>query len=158
RTVALTVFGDLDTSLIHQLPPGRKPVVTRLQSEKQRDKVYETIRAGLEAGRHAFVVCPLVEAAETLDVNAAEHTSAVLKAGLLAAFGVGLLHGRVEDTTKDSVMAEFRRGAIDLLVATVVIEVGVDVPNATLMVVEGAERFGLSQLHQLRGRVSRGTL
>jgi ATP-dependent DNA helicase RecG len=158
RTVALTVFGDLDTSTIRELPPGRQPVVTRWHSEKQREQVYQRLREGMTAGRQAYFVCPLVEESETTDVKAAEQTFAELGSGPFRDFRIGLLHGRMSDEGKDRVMEQFRRRELDLLVTTVVIEVGVDVPNATLMVVEGAERFGLSQLHQLRGRVSRGAV
>jgi ATP-dependent DNA helicase RecG len=157
RTVALTVFGDLDLSTIRELPPGRRPVVTRWLRPSQRDGVFEKIRQALRAGRQGYVVCPLVDESEALDLKAAQQTHAELQAGPFAEFRVGLLHGRMDDVDKDDVMRRFRRHEIDLLVSTVVIEVGVDVPNATLLVVEHADRFGLSQLHQLRGRVSRGT-
>lgn len=156
RTIALTVFGDLDVSIIKQMPPGRLPVVTRWVPAGRREKVYELIREGLKQGRQAYFVCPLVEESETLDLKAAEQTHAELQAGPLRDFRLGLLHGRLDDKVKDDVMERFRKGEIDVLVSTVVIEVGVDVPNATLMVIEHADRFGLSQLHQLRGRVSRG--
>jgi ATP-dependent DNA helicase RecG len=158
RTIALTVFGDLDVSMIRQLPPGRQPVVTRWLAESQRQRTYEKLREAIAQGRQAFVVCPLVEESATLDLKAAEQTYAELSAGPFRDLRVGLLHGRLSDDAKDRVMEQFRKHEIDLLVTTVVIEVGVDVPNATLMVVEHADRFGLSQLHQLRGRVSRGTV
>jgi ATP-dependent DNA helicase RecG len=156
RTVALTAFGDLDCSLIRQLPPGRKPVQTRWLLEKQRDRLYDHLREGLRAGRQAYLICPLIEESEALDVRAAEQTYAELRDGPFRDFRVALLHGRMDDAAKDEVMGRFRAGETDLLVSTLVVEVGVDVPNATLMVIEHAERFGLSQLHQLRGRVSRG--
>jgi ATP-dependent DNA helicase RecG len=156
RTVALTVFGDLDVSTIRELPPGRQPVSTRWAPKTEREQVYEKLRQGLRQGRQGFVVCPLVAESETLDVKAAEQVYDELRSGPFAEFRVGLLHGRMDDDAKDAIMDQFRGGQIDLLVSTVVIEVGVDVPNATLLVVEHAERFGLSQLHQLRGRVSRG--
>jgi ATP-dependent DNA helicase RecG len=158
RTVALTVFGDLDVSIIRQLPPGRQPVATRCVSTSQRERIYARLREGLRQGRQAFVVCPLVTESEALDLKAAEQHYAELQAGPFRDFRVGLLHGRLEEDAKDAVMEQFRRGQLDVLVSTTVVEVGVDVPNATLMVVEHAERFGLSQLHQLRGRVSRGTV
>jgi ATP-dependent DNA helicase RecG len=158
RTVALTVFGDLDTSLIRQLPPGRRPVVTRWVQEGQRQRVYDRLREELRQGRQAYVVCPLVAESETLDLRAAEQTHAELQAGPFQEFRVGLLHGRQDEHTKQEAMQQFRNRELDLLVSTVVIEVGVDVPNATLMVVEHADRFGLSQLHQLRGRITRGTV
>jgi ATP-dependent DNA helicase RecG len=156
RTVALTVFGDLDISLMRQMPPGRLPVVTRWLRASQREPVYATVGKALREGQQGFVVCPLVEESETLDLKAAEQMHAELQAGPLAEFRVGLLHGRMDESAKDDVMRRFRRHELDLLVSTVVVEVGVDVPNATLLVVEHADRFGLSQLHQLRGRVSRG--
>jgi ATP-dependent DNA helicase RecG len=157
RTVALTVFGDLDVSIIRQMPPGRKPVVTRWALETQRERVYEQIREGLRQGQQAFVVCPLVSESETLDLKTAEQTFEELRSGAFAEFRVGLLHGRLADEEKDAVMERFRQRELDVLVTTSVIEVGVDVPNATWLVVEHAERFGLSQLHQLRGRVARGS-
>jgi ATP-dependent DNA helicase RecG len=156
RTVALTVFGDLDVSTIKQLPPGRQPVVTRWATEAQRQRVFERMREELAKGRQAYVVCPLVEESATLDLKAAEQTFAELQAGPLRDFRVGLLHGRMDEKAKDEVMQRFRARELDVLVSTMVIEVGVDVPNATCLVIEHAERFGLSQLHQLRGRVSRG--
>jgi ATP-dependent DNA helicase RecG len=156
RTIALTVFGDLDVSIIRELPPGRQKVQTRWSSEKDRDRLYEHFRAQMKQGRQAYVVCPLVAESESLDLTAAEQLYAELKDGAFHEFRLGLLHGRMADAAKDEVMRQFRERALDLLVATVVIEVGVDVPNATLMLIEHAERFGLSQLHQLRGRVSRG--
>jgi ATP-dependent DNA helicase RecG len=158
RTVALTVFGDLDRTIIRQLPPGRQPVVTRWVQEKQRDWVYQVVGNELRAGRQAFYVCPLVQESETLDLRSAEKTNAELAAGPFQDFRLGLLHGRMDEATKDAIMQRFRRRELDMLVSTVVIEVGVDVPNATVLIVEHAERFGLSQLHQLRGRISRGTV
>jgi ATP-dependent DNA helicase RecG len=158
RTVALTVFGDLDRTMIRQLPPGRQPVDTRWVREKQRDWVYEQVRGELRAGRQAFYICPLVEESETLDLKAAETSHVELAAGAFKEFRLGLLHGRLDDAAKDSAMERFRRRELDMLVSTVVVEVGVDVPNATVLIVEHADRFGLSQLHQLRGRISRGTV
>jgi ATP-dependent DNA helicase RecG len=158
RTVALTVFGDLDTSIMRELPPGRRPVVTRWVPPDLRDQVYERIRGSLREGRQAYVVCPLVEESATLDLKTAVKSFEELQAGPFHEFRLGLLHGGLEDRVKDRVMEQFRRRELDLLVSTVVIEVGVDVPNAVLMIVEHAERFGLSQLHQLRGRISRGVV
>jgi ATP-dependent DNA helicase RecG len=157
RTVALTVFGDLDVSVMKELPPGRQPVVTRWRTEAQRPGVYQKLREELARGRQAYVVCPLVEESEALDLKAAEQAHAELAAGPLKDFRVGLLHGRMAAEAKDEVMGRFRARELDVLVSTMVIEVGVDVPNATFLIVEHAERFGLSQLHQIRGRVSRGT-
>ena len=158
RTVALTLFGDLDSSIIRQPPPGRQPVVTQWVTNSQRERIYEHLAQELRKGRQAYVVCPLVEESEKLDLEAAAQTMAEFKAGPFRDFRLGLLHGRMDDDAKDQVMNDFRAGRIDLLVATLVIEVGIDVPNATLMVILHAERFGLSQLHQLRGRVSRGSI
>jgi ATP-dependent DNA helicase RecG len=158
RTVALTVFGDLDVSVIRQLPPGRQKVVTRLVPGKQRERLYERMREELRRGRQGFVICPLVEESETLELKSAAEVHAQLQAGPFRDFRLGLLHGRLDDQAKDAVMEQFRGRALDLLVATSVVEVGVDVPNATLLIVEHAERFGLSQLHQFRGRISRGTV
>jgi ATP-dependent DNA helicase RecG len=143
---------------MRQLPPGRQPVATRWVPAGQRERLYAKLREELRRGRQGYVVCPLVEESEVLDVKAAAQTHAELAAGPFRLFRVGLLHGRMEEEAKAEVMDRFRRGRIDVLVCTPVVEVGVDVPNATLMVVEHAERFGLSQLHQLRGRVSRGTV
>lgn len=157
RTIALTVFGDLDVSLLREMPPGRQPVVTRWHSESERDRVYDLIKTRLREGRQAFVVCPLVEESETLDLKAAEATFLELREGPFKEFRVGLLHGQQSDDAKQDSMTAFREGKLDLLVATLVVEVGIDIPNATVIVIEHAERFGLSQLHQLRGRVSRGT-
>lgn len=158
RTVALTVFGDLDLSVIRELPPGRQPVRTRWMLPGQRESVYQRLREGLSQGRQAYVVCPLVSESASLDVRAAEQTFAELRSGPFAEFRVGLIHGGLVDTEKDAVMDRVHRHELDLLVSTTVIEVGVDVPDATMMVIEHAERFGLSQLHQLRGRISRGQL
>ncbi|MBI1916462.1 MAG: ATP-dependent DNA helicase RecG [Planctomycetes bacterium] len=158
RTIALTVFGDLDVSLIKQLPPGRQPVRTRWVRTGQREEVHERVRAGLRQGRQAYVVCPLVEESERLNLKSAAQVQAELEAGPFRGFRVGLLHGRLEDQAKDAVMEAFRTRQLDLLVATSVVEVGIDIANATLMVIEDADRFGLSQLHQLRGRVSRGAV
>ncbi len=158
RTIALSVFGDLDTSIIKQLPPGRQRVLTRWHAEPQRERIYQRFRDEMKKGRQAFVVCPLVAESETLDLTAATENYEVLRTGPFKDFRVGLLHGRLSDDEKDRVMQQFRAHELDLLVTTVVIEVGVDVPNATLMLIEHADRFGLSQLHQLRGRVSRGTV
>ncbi len=156
RTAALTVFGDLDVSIIRELPPGRRPVKTRWLTEEQRPRLFDYLAKQLRQKRQAFVVCPLVEESAALDAKAAVATYAELSAGPFKEFRVGLLHGRQDEEVKAAVMNDFRGGKIDLLVCTSVVEVGVDVPNATLLVVEHAERFGLSQLHQLRGRVSRG--
>src|SRR5215216_2546929 len=157
RTLSLTLYGDLEVSLIDELPPGRKPVATRITDPAERLGAYEEVRSEIEDGRQAYVICPLVEESEALeDVRAAEELREELAHEIFPELGVGLLHGRMKTQDKREVMARFRAGEIDILVATVVVEVGVDVPNASVIVIEGAERFGLSQLHQLRGRVCRG--
>ncbi len=157
RTLSLTLYGDLEVSVIDELPPGRKPVETSIVSLAEREGVYEEVRAELAEGRQAYVVCPLVEESEALeDVRAAEELHEELAEEIFPEQKVGLLHGRMKAAEKREVMAEFRAGEIEVLVSTVVIEVGVDVANASVIVLEGAERFGLSQLHQLRGRVCRG--
>jgi len=156
RTLAMSYYADLDVSVIDELPPGRKPVLTKLVSEARRDEVVARVRAAAAAGRQAYWVCPLIEESEALDLQTAIDTHAAL-ARELAPLPVGLVHGRLPPADKQAVMAQFAAGALQVLVATTVIEVGVDVPNATLMVVEHAERFGLAQLHQLRGRVGRGS-
>ncbi len=157
RTLALTTFGDLDVSVMHDLPPGRQPIATMAKPESRRDEVYGIVRRQLEIGRQAYVIYPLVEGSERVDLRAATEMADHLQAEVFQEYKVALLHGRLKADEKDRVMAAFARGDVHVLVATTVVEVGVDVPNATVMVVEHAERFGLSQLHQLRGRVGRGS-
>jgi ATP-dependent DNA helicase RecG len=157
RTMRLLEFGDLDHTAIHQLPGGRKPIRTFVAStDRERERAYERIREELRAGRQAFVVCPLVEESEQLQARAATAEYERLKTTELADFRVVLLHGQMRPREKQAAMAEFAAGGADVLVATSVIEVGIDVPNATVMLVENAERYGISQLHQLRGRIGRG--
>jgi ATP-dependent DNA helicase RecG len=156
RTLSLTAYGDLDTTALHNLPAGRVPVTTRVVGEDEREVAYEFLRKRLREGRQAFVVCPLVELSEKLPGKAAGEEAERLRRGPLRDFRVGLLHGQMHSTEKGEAMRAFAAGETDVLVATTVIEVGIDVPNATVMVIEGAERFGVSQLHQLRGRVGRG--
>lgn len=156
RTLAMTFFADLDVSAIDELPPGRSPVVTKLVSDTRRTEVVSHVLTEIRAGRQAYWVCPLVEESEALQLQTAVDTHAWL-AQELPDLRVGLVHGRLKPDEKAGVMSDFRAGRLDVLVATTVIEVGVDVPNATLMVIEHAERFGLAQLHQLRGRVGRGS-
>lgn len=156
RTLALTAYGDLDVTALRELPKGRKPIVTRVAGPGDRGKVFEAVRRELDAGRQAFVVCPLIEASESLEAKAATEEAERLRGGELCDFEVGLVHGRMTGEQKAVAMEAFADGRTDVLVATTVVEVGIDVPNATVIVVEGAERFGLSQLHQLRGRVGRG--
>jgi ATP-dependent DNA helicase RecG len=156
RTLSLTLYGDLALSVIDELPPGRHPVHTRLVTEKGRERAYSFITDELARGRQAYIVYPLVEESEKSDLMAATAGAEYLQAEVFADRRVGLLHGRMKPEEKEAVMASFKAGEIDVLVSTTVIEVGIDVPNATVMMVEHAERFGLAQLHQLRGRVGRG--
>ena len=157
RTLSLTLYGDLEVSIIDELPPGRQPVETTVVDPAERLGAYEEVRNELQSGRQAYVICPLVEESEALeDVRAAEELREELAEEVFPERRVGLLHGRMRAQDKREVMAQFRSREIEVLVATVVVEVGVDVPNASAIVIEGAERFGLSQLHQLRGRVCRG--
>jgi ATP-dependent DNA helicase RecG len=156
RTLAMTYYADLDVSTIDELPPGRTPVVTKLFADNRRDAVIARIRDEVERGRQVYWVCPLIEESAKLDLQNATETHAQLTRALPGHL-VGLLHGRMPPAEKSAVMSLFEGGSMAVLVATTVIEVGVDVPNASLMVVEHAERFGLAQLHQLRGRIGRGT-
>jgi ATP-dependent DNA helicase RecG len=156
RSLALTVYGDLDVTVIDELPAGRQPVLTRIVPEQRRASGYGWIVEQVAAGRQAYIVCPLVEGSALVEARAAEEEAARLAAGPLAAVRVGCLHGQMRGPERLEGMRRFIAGELDVLVATTVIEVGVDVPNATIMVVEDADRFGLSQLHQLRGRVGRG--
>ena len=155
RTLALTVYGDLDVSVIRDMPPGRRTVMTTVRTESRRAAVYDLVRDQLEGGRQAYVVYPLVEESEKIDLKAATEMADHLAQEIFPAFRVALLHGRMKQDAKDRVMRAFASGEIQVLVCTTVIEVGIDVPNASVMVIEHAERFGLSQLHQLRGRVGR---
>ena len=155
RTLAMSYYADLDVSVLDELPPGRQPIRTKLVSDARRDEVIARIRSAVSTGRQAYWVCPLIEESEKLQLQTALETHATLAAEL-ADLRIGLVHGRMKSDEKAQTMAAFAAGEIDVLVATTVIEVGVDVPNASLMVIEHAERFGLSQLHQLRGRVGRG--
>ena len=157
RTMALLRYGDLDITALRELPHGRKPIVTHVAStDAERARAYERIREELDAGRQAFVVCPLVEESEALQAKAATAEFERLRRAELAGYRIELLHGQMRSRDKQAAMAAFAAGGADVLVATTVIEVGVDVPNATVMLVEGAERYGISQLHQLRGRIGRG--
>ncbi len=155
RTLALILYGDLDISVINELPAGRKPISTYAVTGKMRERAFGFVKKQLEMGRQGYVVCPMIDESES-DLNDVTSYSQKLAQGAFADYKVGLLHGRMSATEKEEVMNGFKRGEIDLLVATTVVEVGVDVPNATVMVIENADRFGLSQLHQLRGRVGRG--
>jgi len=156
RTLALTYYGDLDVSVLDELPPGRQAIGTRTFHERQRSRVLAAVRRELDAGRQAYVVCPLVDESEKSDLRDATTTARELAEGPLAGYRVALAHGQMRSDEKDEVMRRFRDGEHQVLVCTTVVEVGIDVPNATVMVIEHAERFGLAQLHQLRGRVGRG--
>ena len=156
RTLALVMYGDLEVSVIDELPPGREPVKTYLIGEENREGLYGFIRKTVREGRQAYIVCPLVEENDALELASAEEYTEELRTKVFPDLRIGLLHGRMKAKEKNAVMEAFAAREIDILVSTTVIEVGIDVPNATLMVVENAERFGLSQLHQLRGRVGRG--
>jgi ATP-dependent DNA helicase RecG len=156
RTLAMTIYGDLDVSIIDEMPPGRMPIETKMFSESARAKVYRIVEDEVRKGRQAFIVYPLVEESEKLDLRDATRMAEHLQKDIFPDFRIGLLHGRMKSDEKEAVMMEFKEGRIQILVATTVIEVGIDIPNASAMVVEHAERFGLSQLHQLRGRIGRG--
>jgi ATP-dependent DNA helicase RecG len=164
RTLALTLYGDLDVSVLDELPPGRTPVVTRSLPDERAPEVWDFVRKQIAAGHQAYVVYPVIEEnpaktpanTEEREVKAAEQMHRQLREKIFPNLHVGLLHGRLDASEKEHVMREFQQGKIEILVATTVIEVGVDVPNATVMVIEHADRFGLAQLHQLRGRIGRG--
>ena len=160
RTMTLTVYGDLDVSLIKHMPPGRQPVKTAVRTKQQRKEIYTFVRNEIYSGRQAYIVCPLIERSESekmQHIDPAVEIYEMLSNGIFSDISCGLLHGRMKPKEKDDIMEKFRAGEIKALVSTTVIEVGVDVPNATVMVIEQAERFGLAQLHQLRGRVGRGS-
>ena len=156
RTLAMTMYGDLDVSVIDEMPPGRKPIVTKHSTSDHIEKVYSFMKAQIDEGRQAYVVYPVIEESETQAMKAAQKEYEHLSREVFPEIAVGLMHGRLGADEKEAVMQRFKDGQIKILVSTTVIEVGVDVPNASVMVVEQAERFGLAQLHQLRGRVGRG--
>jgi ATP-dependent DNA helicase RecG len=156
RSLALTVYGDLDISVIDELPPGRRPIQTRWLLPKERERAYAFLRSQIEEGRQIFVLYPLIEESDKIEARAAVEEYERLQKEVFPNLQLGLLHGRMKGKEKDRVMTRFREGEIDILVSTSVIEVGIDVPNATVMLIEGADRFGLAQLHQFRGRVGRG--
>ncbi|HPQ45326.1 MAG TPA: ATP-dependent DNA helicase RecG [Syntrophales bacterium] len=158
RTLGMTVYGDLDISVIDELPPGKKPIKTKVFFEKSRAKVYDIVRGEVEKGNQVFIVYPLVEESEALDLKDATTMATHLQKDIFPDLRVGLIHGRMKGPEKEAVMDDFKNRNLDILVSTTVIEVGIDIPDASLMVVEHAERFGLSQLHQLRGRVGRSSL
>jgi ATP-dependent DNA helicase RecG len=156
RSLALTIYGDLDVSVINEMPPGRQVIRTRWVDDSRRDQAYNFIRKKLEEGRQCFIICPLVEESDKIDAKAAVAEHERLSTEVFPEYRLALLHGRMKAGEKDQIMAAFRRHEYDILVSTSVVEVGIDIPNATVILIEGAERFGLSQLHQFRGRVGRG--
>ncbi len=156
RTLAMTLYGDLDVSTIDELPPGRRKIVTKHLTSDQVELAYSAVKREIDSGRQAYVVYPVIEESETQAMKAAQQMYELLSRDVFPGVPVGLLHGRLGSAEKEEAMEAFKTGRTKILVSTTVIEVGVDVPNATMMLVEQAERFGLSQLHQLRGRVGRG--
>jgi ATP-dependent DNA helicase RecG len=156
RTLALSLYGDLDLSILDEMPPGRQEIKTRWLRHSERERAYAFIRGQVEQGRQAYVIYPLVEESDKIDAKAAVEEFERLQKEVFPDLKLGLIHGRLKSDEKDAAMRAFYRGEIDILVATSVIEVGVDVPNSTVMLIEGANRFGLAQLHQFRGRVGRG--
>ena len=156
RTLGLIIYGDLDISIIDEYPKGRKLIENYCVESALRQRVFGYIKKHIDEGRQGYIVCPMVEENEELDITSAEQYYAKIKDGDFKNYAVGLLHGKMKPAEKDKIMRDFKNGEIQLLVCTTVIEVGIDVPNAAIMVIENAERFGLSQLHQLRGRIGRG--
>ena len=156
RTLALILYGDLDISIIDELPPGRKQIKTYVRNNSSKYKIYDFIKTQIKEGRQAYVVCPLVEESETLNIKSATELYDELKENEFKDFNIELLHGKMKSSDKDEIMMRFKNGDVDILISTTVIEVGVNVPNASIMMIENAERFGLAQLHQLRGRIGRG--
>jgi ATP-dependent DNA helicase RecG len=156
RTLALTLYGDLDLSVIDQLPPGRQEIKTKWLMPRERERAYNFVRRQVAEGRQAFIICPLIEESEKIEAKAAVAEHQRLQTEIFPELRLGLLHGRMKAEEKEAIMSAFYRGELHILVSTSVVEVGIDVPNATVMLVEGANRFGLAQLHQFRGRVGRG--
>ena len=156
RTLSMIIQGDLDISIIDELPKGRKPIQTMAITQKLRYKAYEKCSEEIEKGKQVYIVCPLVEESEELDIKSAEQLQVELQQNHFNGYNVGLIHGKMKPKEKNEIMAAFENREIQVLVSTTVIEVGINVPNATVMVIEDAQRFGISQLHQLRGRVGRG--
>jgi ATP-dependent DNA helicase RecG len=157
RSLALTLYGDLDLSIMDEMPAGRQPVDTHVLRPQERERAYTLIRSQIKSGRQAFIIYPLIEESDKIDARAAVDDHETLSKEIFPDLKLGLLHGRMRPDEKDAVMLKFRDREYDILVSTTVVEVGVDVPNATVMLIEGADRFGLAQLHQLRGRVGRGS-
>jgi len=158
RTLAITLYGDLDISVINQLPPGRLPVKTLLFSHEQKKKAYAIVKEELNYRRQAYIIYPVIEESYALDITGAKKMFAELRNGEFKDFRLGLIHGKLKQAAQDDVMSKFKNGRLDILISTTILEVGIDIPNATCMIIESAERFGLSQLHQLRGRIGRGRL
>jgi ATP-dependent DNA helicase RecG len=156
RTLALTVYGDLDLSIIDEMPPGRQEIKTKWLEPRERERAYAFIANQVKEGRQAFVICPLIEESESIDAKAAVDEYERLRKDVYLNLHVGLIHGKLKAAEKDATMNAFRDHQVDILVATSVVEVGIDIPNASVMLIEGADRFGLAQLHQFRGRVGRG--
>jgi len=156
RTLALTVYGDLDLSVLNEMPKGRQKIITKLVAPGNRADAYDFIRGEIESGRQAFVICPLIEESDVLEVKSATEEFEKLQKEIYPDFSIGLLHGKMKSKEKEAVMKKFSENEINILVSTSVVEVGIDIPNATVMLIEGADRFGLAQLHQFRGRVGRG--
>ncbi|MFL2764077.1 MAG: ATP-dependent DNA helicase RecG [Dehalococcoidia bacterium] len=156
RSLALTIFGDLDISIINEIPPGRQPIRTRFLEPESRESAYKFLAKQVDQGRQAFIICPLIEESETIQSKAAIQEYEKLSNDIFPNLKLSLLHGRMSSNEKSSIMLAFKNGKIDILVSTAVIEVGIDIPNASTILIDGAERFGLSQLHQFRGRVGRG--
>ncbi|MDP2631733.1 MAG: ATP-dependent DNA helicase RecG [Candidatus Uhrbacteria bacterium] len=158
RSLALVLYGDLDRSILDEYPAGRKRIETHLVLQKHEKPAYERMRTEMDAGRQVFVVCPLIEESDALGVNSVNEIYAIFKKGPFKDYKLGMLHGKLKTQEKDEIMGQFSKGEIDMVISTTVVEVGVDIPNATVMFIEGAERFGLAQLHQLRGRVGRSDM
>jgi len=156
RTLSLTIYGDLDISILDEMPRGKRKVNTVIVPPKKREKAYQLIKEEIKKGRQAFLICPRIEPGEKSEIRAVKEEYKKLKEKIFPEFEVGMLHGKLSSKEKERIMKDFREGKINILVSTSVIEVGIDIPNATVMIVEGAERFGLAQLHQFRGRIGRG--
>jgi len=157
RTLSLVLYGDLDISIIDELPPNRKKIETYFIGSDKRERLYNFVKKLIEEGRQAYIVCPLVEESENLEINSAKEYCENIKSSYFRNYNIGLIYGKMKNEEKDKIMEDFKNGDIQIIVSTTVIEVGINVPNATIMLIENAERFGLAQLHQLRGRVGRGS-
>jgi ATP-dependent DNA helicase RecG len=156
RTLALTIYGDLDLSILDEMPPGRKVIQTKFIADREKQPIYEFIKSEMRKGRQVFCICPLIDPSDVLEVKSVKEMKEQLESKIFPEFRISLLHGKMRSADKERVMREFLNKKFDILVSTSVVEVGVDVPNATVMMIEGAERFGLAQLHQFRGRIGRG--